>query len=199
MHGLCAEVFFVNIHLWHIFPFYSAFLPTAMFALFQLSHVCSGIYVTRSSNFRGSYNIVKILDILMAMKPIRGQFSSMSRVCRMAYLSLSVSWSGHRDLGIGTPPALTRGQSPSEMGLPAVLALTALTPQWCFLHCGTVAMQWAQSMLVAPLSLPASASPFPWWERPFPLGRKRDGSFALCWRELLFILGHPICKQKQET
>lgn len=104
MHSLRAEVFFVNVHLWDIFPFHLASLPAAMFALLQLSHVCGGIIVTRSSNFVGSYNIVKFLALLMTIKLVGGQFSSMSRVCRMVSLSLSISRSGHGGLGIGTHP-----------------------------------------------------------------------------------------------
>lgn len=93
------------------------------------------------------------------------KFSSTSRVCWMASLSLDISWNGCGGFGTETHPTLIRGQSPAEMELPAVLALTSLTPQWCFLHCGTVAMQWAQSMLAALLSLRPPASPFPLWER----------------------------------
>lgn len=93
--------------------------------------------------------------------------------------SLSISWSGRGGLGIGTHPALIRGQSPAQMGFPVVLALTSLPPEWCFLHCGTMAMQWAQTILAAPLFLLPSASPFPWWERGPSTGE--EVWCAVCW------------------
>lgn len=132
-----------------------------MFSLCQLSHVCGRINATRSSNFRGSYNIVIFSDLLMAMKLVGGEFSFMAKVCRMASLCLSVSWSGHGVLGIGTHPALIK-------------VLLRWGFQLCrhFSHTSLVfSALWYSGNAVSPehagfsLSLPTSGTPFPWWER----------------------------------
>lgn len=200
MYSLHAEVFFVNVHLWHVFHFYLAFLPTATFALCQLSHVSGGINVTRSSNFRGSYSIVKIWDLLMAMKLVRGEFSSMSRVCMMAYPDLCPSESAEVAMGAWA------------LGLVQHWSEDKVLLRWSFQLCWhsllshlsgvfTVVGQWQCSEPRArrplPYLYPLQAAHLPGGREAFPLGS------VMC--HLLFaeggccsILGHPICKQKHE-